>query len=138
VKICEFCFLRILVYIRKYFSAVSLKSANKVRHLSRDSSDIFKCLFPTARRSFTPINIVLASICPCIASISMKYNQKDATFSRCICFYKLLYKFQAVPLPIIRSTKLYIQRQVLSNQYCCSVNRYVVKTILLQQAAVLF
>ena len=27
--------------------------------------------------------------------------------------------FQAVPPPIIRSTKLYIQRQVLSNQYCC-------------------
>jgi len=26
--------------------------------------------------------------------------------------------FQAVPLPIIRSTNLYIQRQVLSNQYC--------------------
>ena len=27
--------------------------------------------------------------------------------------------FQAVPPPIIRSAKLYIQRQVLSNQYCC-------------------
>ena len=27
--------------------------------------------------------------------------------------------FQAVPPPIIRSTKLYIQRQVLSNKYCC-------------------
>ena len=27
--------------------------------------------------------------------------------------------FQAVPAPIIRSTKLYIQGQVLSNQYCC-------------------
>jgi len=27
--------------------------------------------------------------------------------------------FQAVPPPIIRSTKLYIQRQVLSDQYCC-------------------
>jgi hypothetical protein len=26
--------------------------------------------------------------------------------------------FQAVPSPIIRSTKLYVQRQVLSNQYC--------------------
>jgi hypothetical protein len=36
-----------------------------------------------------------------------------------IYFYELLYMFQAVPLPIIRSTKLYIQRQVLSNQYCC-------------------
>ena len=58
---------------------------------------------------------------------SLKYNQEDATLSRSIYFYKLLYMFQAVPPPIIRSTKLYIQRQVLSNQYCC----------LLQQAAVL-
>jgi len=46
-----------------------------------------------------------------------KVNQQDATFSRSIYFYKLLYMFQAVPPPIIRSTKLYIQRQVLSNQY---------------------
>ena len=59
--------------------------------------------------------------------ISVKYNQQDATFSRSIYFYKLLYMFQTVPPPIIRSTKLYIQRQVLSNQYCC----------MLQQAAVL-
>jgi len=58
---------------------------------------------------------------------SLKYNQQDATFSRSIYFYKLLYMFQAVPPPIIRSRKLYIQRQVLSNQNCC----------LLQQAAVL-
>jgi len=27
--------------------------------------------------------------------------------------------FQAVSPPVIRSTKLYIQRQVMSNQYCC-------------------
>jgi hypothetical protein len=54
-------------------------------------------------------------------NLSLKYNQKDAAFSRsmCIYLYKLLYMFQAVPLPIIRSTKLYIQRQVLSKQYCC-------------------
>jgi hypothetical protein len=63
--------------------------------------------------------IILTFICPCIASISLKYNQKDATFSRSIYFYKLLYMFQAVPPPIIRSTKLYIQRQILSKQYCC-------------------
>jgi len=67
-----------------------------------------KCLF--THLTFT---------CPCIASISLKYNQQDAMFSRSIYFYKLLYMFQAVPPPIIRSTKLYIQRQVLSNQYCC-------------------
>jgi len=51
--------------------------------------------------------------------MSLKYNQQDATFTRSIYFYKLLYIFQAVPPPITRSTKLYIQRQVLSNQYCC-------------------
>jgi hypothetical protein len=50
--------------------------------------------------------------------ISLKYNQQDATISRSIYFYKLLYMIQVVPPPIIRSTKLYI-RQVLSNQYCC-------------------
>jgi len=58
-------------------------------------------------------------ICPCIASIYLNYNQQDATFSRSIYFYKLLYMFQTVPPPINRTTKLYIQRQVLSNQYCC-------------------
>ena len=47
--------------------------------------------------------------------ISLKYNQQDTTFSRYIYFYKLLYIFQAVPPPIIRSTKLYIQRRV---RYC--------------------
>ena len=41
--------------------------------------------------------------------------EQEATFSPSIYFYKLLYKFQAVPPPIIRSTKLYIQGQVLSN-----------------------
>ena len=61
---------------------------------------------------------ILTFICPCIASISLKYNQQDKTFSRCIYFYKSLCMFQAVPPPIIRSTKLYIQRQVLLNQYC--------------------
>ena len=50
----------------------------------------------------------LTFICPCIASTSPKYNQQDATFSRSIYFYKLLYMFQAVSPPIIRSTKLYL------------------------------
>ena len=36
-----------------------------------------------------------------------------------VYFYKFLYMFHVVPPHIIRSTKLYIQRQVLSNQYCC-------------------
>jgi hypothetical protein len=60
-----------------------------------------------------------AFICPYIASISLKYNQQGATFSRSTYFYKLLYMLQAVPPPIIRSTKLYIQRQILSKPYCC-------------------
>jgi hypothetical protein len=47
------------------------------------------------------------------------YNQQDAAFSRSIYFYKLLYVFQAVLPLIIRSIELYIQRQVLPNQYCC-------------------
>jgi hypothetical protein len=37
-------------------------------------------------------------------SVSLKYNQQDATFPQSIYFYKLLYMFQAVPPPIIRST----------------------------------
>jgi hypothetical protein len=54
-----------------------------------------------------------------IINRSLKYNSRDATFSRSIYFYKLRYIFQAVSPRIIRSTKLYIQRQVLSNKYCC-------------------
>jgi hypothetical protein len=54
-----------------------------------------------------------------IKYISIKYNQQDATFSRSVYFYKLLLMFQAVSPPIIRSTKPYIQRHVLSNQYFC-------------------
>ena len=55
-----------------------------------------------------------------VCYISLKYNQQDATFSRSIYFYKLLYMFQAAPPPIIRSTKLYIQRQVLSTNTAVS------------------
>ena len=36
-------------------------------------------------------------------SLSLKYYQQDATFPQSIYFYKLLYMFQAVPPPIIRS-----------------------------------
>jgi hypothetical protein len=61
----------------------------------------------------------LTFIWQCIASMFLKYNQQDATFYRSIYFYKFLYMFQAVSPPIIRSTKLFIQRHVLSNSYCC-------------------
>jgi hypothetical protein len=83
----------------------------------------------------------LTSICPCIASIYLKYNQQDAKFFRSIYFYKLLYMFEAVPPLIIRSTQLYIQRQVLSNQYCClqlSWMRWNSSSISSTIAAVLF
>jgi hypothetical protein len=41
--------------------------------------------------------------------LSLKYNRQDATLSRSIYFYKLFCTFQAVPPPIIRSTRLYIR-----------------------------
>jgi hypothetical protein len=62
-----------------------------------------------------PFSIIIAQHA---VSISQKYNQQDATFSQFIYFYKLNYTFQAVPPKIDRSTKLYIQHQALSNQYC--------------------
>jgi len=81
----------------------------------------FKASFwrQSVKVNIKPTTTNLTFTCPCIASISLKYNQNDATFSRSIYLYKLLYMLQAVPPPIIRSTKLYIQRQVFSNQYCC-------------------
>jgi len=60
---------------------------------------------------------VLSNHYCCLLMLWMRWNSMQ--FSRSIYFYKLLYMFQAVPPPIIRSTKLYIQRQVLSNHYCC-------------------
>jgi hypothetical protein len=55
-----------------------------------------------------------------VTGLSLKYNQQDATFS--IYFYKLLYMFQAVSPPIIRSTKLYIQLQALSTNTAAIVD----------------
>ena len=72
-----------------------------------------------------------------IKSISLKYTQQDATFSRYVYFYKLPYMFQAVFPPIIRSTKLYIQRQVLSNQYCFLLLSWMRSSISYTVAAVL-
>ena len=45
-------------------------------------------------------------------NITPNHNQQDATFLD--LFLQTLYVFQVVPLPIIRSTYLYIQLQVLS------------------------
>jgi hypothetical protein len=77
-----------------------------------------KTYFDVQTSVYCKSKLILTFICPCIANISLKYNQQD-TFSRSIYFYKFSYMFQAVPPPIIRSTKLCIERQVLSNQYCC-------------------
>jgi hypothetical protein len=60
----------------------------------------------------------LLFLCHNVGSLSLMYNQQDATFSQSVYFRKLLYMFRAVPPPIIRSTELYIWCQVLSNQYC--------------------
>jgi hypothetical protein len=49
----------------------------------------------------------------------LKHVEQFIEINLSIYFYKVLYMFQTVPPPIIRSTKLYIQRQVMSNQYCC-------------------
>jgi len=89
------------------------------RELSASQEALFslQLLTECLRKQVNSLNLTF--ICPCIASISVKYNQQDATFSRSIYFYKLLHMFHEVPPPIIRSTKLYIQRQVLSKQHCC-------------------
>jgi hypothetical protein len=71
-----------------------------------------ECLFSKENLKF---DVYISVHCEYIS----KYNQQDATFFRSIYFYKLLFLFQAVPPPIISSTKLYTQRQVLSKQYCC-------------------
>ena len=71
-----------------------------------------------------PIRFFSITICNLLIDFP-SYNQQDASFSRSTYFYKLLYMFQAVPPPIIRSTKLFIQRQVLPNQYCCLLNSFV-------------
>jgi len=44
-----------------------------------------------------------------------KHNQQDATLLNFVYFCKMRYMFQAVPPPIIRSTKLYIELQVFVN-----------------------
>jgi len=61
-------------------------------------------------------------------NIIPNYNQHDATFLD--LFLQTLYMFQAVTPPIIRSTQLYIQLQVLSNNTAASCFQ--------QLAAVLF
>ena len=46
-----------------------------------------------------------------------KYSQRYATLYNLFIFSEMLYMFQAVPPPIIRSSKLYIQRRVLCQTF---------------------
>ena len=62
----------------------------------------------------------LTFICPCIAKIIQITTNKMQSFLIYL-FLHTLYMFQAVPPPIIRSTQLYIQLQVLTTNTaaCC-------------------
>jgi len=51
-------------------------------------------------------------------NISPSYNQQDAKFLDFL-FLWVLYMFQAVPPPIIRSTKTVHTASGIVNQYCC-------------------
>jgi hypothetical protein len=52
-----------------------------------------------------------------------KHSQQDASFlDLFIYFYKMLYMFQSVPAPIIRSTKLYTECHVLSTDTAAVVD----------------
>jgi len=66
------------------------------------------------------IELFLTFTCPCIANVFPDYNKQDAMFLDIFISTDAL-KIQAVPPPIIRSTKLYIQLQVLSTNTtaCC-------------------
>ena len=88
MEVCEFCFPRNLVNIREYLSAVSPKSANEARHLSRRSSDILKCLLPTKRRSCIPINIVLGFTDVSFIKFS-KVCYFKVSHPRCVCWPKV-------------------------------------------------
>ena len=58
--------------------------------------------------------LFLTFIYQCITNVFFEVQPTRCNVSRFIYFYKILYMFQAVPPPIIRSTELYIQCQVLS------------------------
>jgi len=60
-----------------------------IPHISKWRSVVYTSEIYTAN-----ILVYWTFICPCIASISLKYNQQDAKFSRSIYFYKLLYMFR--------------------------------------------
>jgi hypothetical protein len=77
---------------------------------------------------------------------SLKYNQQYATFSRSIYFYKLLYRFQAVPKPIIRSTKnvhtakgivkpILLPAAIVDEMELCSISVFLYLTLCVQFCA---
>jgi hypothetical protein len=74
------------------------------RTIFRDGTNLL-CVFPTGGTKyyglpgvghFTDTVLGFIKVTGCL---SLKYSQQDATFSRSIYCYKLLYMFQAVPPP---------------------------------------
>jgi hypothetical protein len=108
-----------------YIAMHSAKEITLIKTLSYDCHlDIKEIYFkkcPITPNNFCRSIEVNAVI---LIHISLKYNQQDATFFQSIYFYELLYMFQAVSPPIIRSTKLHTALGI-------------VKPVLLQQSAVL-
>ena len=52
---------------------------------------------------------------PCIANVFSSITKKMQRYT--IYFCEMLYMFQAIPPPIIRSSKLYIQHRVLCQTF---------------------
>jgi hypothetical protein len=117
-KVCILLVFLTYEHLELYRNWSSELSLHMLRWSWINTSQSFKLNKKSVLR-LSQLQANLTFICPCIVNISLKYNQQEATLSWSIYFYKFFYMFQAVPPPIIRSTKLYIQRQVLSNQYCC-------------------
>jgi len=122
---CLFSLVRVTLH-GSCVVAIALRTTGMYTSLllvSNLDEEVPKYLLPIEGRSTKPttnFSVNFTFIFPCIASTSLKYNQQVATFSRSSYFYKLLYMFQAVFPPIFWNTKLYIQRWILSNWYCCS------------------
>jgi len=96
----QYCYL-LLSWMRWNFLFISINFSTCFRRFLRPSSG--------AQTVHTASGIVKPIPLPAFIVDEMEIS---------IYFYKLLYIFQAVSPPVIRSTKLYIERQVLSNQYC--------------------
>ena len=115
----------------------TISSINENTNLMQQS---FKCLFhrdrplymfrvshPPIIRSFKHVqylliydarnrkNETISSMGPCIANVFPSINNKMQHYT--IYFCETLYMFQAVPPPIVGSSKLYIQHRVLCQTF---------------------